>query len=110
MVTLSGRICFPDAIGGANIDVQAYATVGWKTVSGCQNSTDEEITAWKASRLLNIGDCLIPLYLPSIGMSWPDDAVVGGPYAQKLSSQLLGVSAANPYCSNCNCSGESESE
>ena len=110
MVTLSGRICFPDALGGADIDVQAYSIVGWKGITECQNSTDEEITSWKADRLLGIGDCLVPTYLPLIGMSWPDDAVVGGPYAQKLSTQLLDVSVINPYCSNCNCTLDSESE
>ena len=109
MVTITGRLCFPDAIGSSGVSVQAYATVGWEGVLDCQNSTDAYITQWKLDREIAITDCLIESYLSTIGMSWPSTGS-NGPYTQKLSSQILDVSSANPYCSNCNCSGESESE
>ena len=109
MVTLTGRLCFPDAIGSTGVSVQAYATVGWEGVLECQNSTDAYIAQWKLDRELGVSDCLIESYLSTIGMAWPSTGS-NGPYTQKLSSQILDVASANPYCSNCNCSGESESE
>ena len=109
MVTLTGRLCFPDASGGDIVNVQAYATVGWEGVLECQNSTDEYIAQWKLDREITISDCLIESYLSTIGMAWPSTGS-NGPYTQKLSSQLLDVAANNPYCSNCNCVSEVGSE
>mgnify|MGYP003150028910 CR=1 FL=1 len=112
MVTVTGRLCFPDAIGDLaetpTVSVQAYAVCGWENIASCMNSTDDEITTWKTARTLTLGDCLIPGYLSTIGMGWPGS---GGPYAQKLSDQILGVGGGNPYCSNCHCTvPDSESE